>query len=45
MTTAIGTDATGHRHMHMERLFMWMAVVGVIGVALTLTWMLFTGTI
>jgi hypothetical protein len=28
----------------MERLFMWMAVVGVVGVALTLMWMLFTGT-
>jgi len=31
--------------MGLERMLMWMAVVGVIGVALTLTWMLFTGTI
>jgi hypothetical protein len=29
----------------MERVFMWMTVVGVIGVAVVLTWMLFTGTI
>jgi hypothetical protein len=29
----------------VERMFMWMAIVGVVGVALTLTWMLFTGTI
>ena len=30
--------------MGLERMFIWMAVVGVIGLALTLTWMLFTGT-
>jgi len=39
-----GTDAFWLRRKRMERLFMWMAIVGVIGIALTLTWMLFTGT-
>jgi len=28
----------------MERLFTWMAVVRVVGVALTIVWMLATGT-
>ena len=31
--------------MNLERLFMWMAILGVIGLALTLTWMLLSGTI
>jgi len=39
-----GTDAFWLRRKRMERLFMWMAIVGVIGIALTLTWMLFTRT-
>jgi hypothetical protein len=39
-----GTDAVGVRHKRMERLFMWMTVVGVIGVALSLAWMLLSGT-
>ena len=42
----LGTNAVGRRHtgMGLERLFMWMTVVGVIGFALTLIWMLTTGT-
>jgi len=31
--------------MNFERLFNWMLVVGVIGVAIVLTWMRLTGTI
>jgi hypothetical protein len=28
--------------MDFERVLMWMAIIGVIGLALTLTWMLAT---
>lgn len=40
-----GTYAAGSRHVGMdfERLLMWMAVFGLIGLALTFAWMLATG--
>jgi len=42
MRAAAGTNTAGHRHLGMERVFVWMTVVGVSGMALVLVWMLFT---
>ena len=40
-----GTYADGSRHLRMdfERALIWMFVIGLIGLALTFTWVLATG--